>query len=227
MNGNEPYTILPFRFGKIDNIKLLTNDAGEFHFLGEKDFNYYTNHFIDKDSQLFNDLKSKQFLNDTDVSLPIELISTKLRSKKSFLNQFTSLHMMVITLRCNHNCRYCQALSEDELSHEYDMSIDNAKKIVEFIFQSPSKEIKIEFQGGEPLLNWNTIVETVNYANELNKNYNKKLEFVICTNLTLIDAKKIDFILNNDIYEREELSKADEVQSGEVLTPVIWRRWAF
>ena len=199
MNNNVPYVNLPFRFKTFKDKILITNDACEYHFLEKFQFSEYISYALNKESDLYQDLKSKQFLADDDLSLPIELISTKLRTKKSFLNNFTSLHMMVITLRCNHNCRYCQASSESDSSHAFDMTPEVAKKIVDCIMMSPSKELKIEFQGGEPLLNWKTIVETVNYAKELNKTKNKKVTFVICTNLTLIDDEKIDYIKENGI----------------------------
>jgi His-Xaa-Ser system radical SAM maturase HxsB len=200
MKNKVPYFILPFRFGNFKDKILLTNDACEYHFLEKNNFFDYINYLLNNQSDLYQDLKSKQFLTDSDLTLPVELISTKLRTKKSFLNNFTSLHMMVITLRCNHNCTYCQASSESDSSSNFDMTPQTAKAVVDCVLLSPSNEIKIEFQGGEPLLNWGTIVETVNYAKELNKKYNKKLEFVICTNLTLIDNAKIEFIKKNEIF---------------------------
>ncbi len=46
------------------------------------------------------------------------------------------------------------------------------------IFQSPSNNIKIEYQGGEPLLNWEIIKQSVLYAEFLNKFAKKK--FRVC-----------------------------------------------
>jgi sulfatase maturation enzyme AslB (radical SAM superfamily) len=107
--------------------------------------------------------------------------------------------MMVITLRCNHKCSYCQVTSELAEAYKYDMSPGTAKRIVDYIFCSPSSNIKIEFQGGEPLLNWKTIIATVNHAETLNKTHKKSLEFVICTNLTLLDEEKLYFINDHNV----------------------------
>jgi len=144
-------------------------------------------------------LKSKHFLTDTDVEQPIKLLATKYRTKKGFLRDFTSLHMMVITLRCNQKCNYCQVSSESTDAHKFDMSETTAKKVIETIFKSPSQNIKIEFQGGEPLINWKTIEHTVNYAEKLNKFQSRNLQFVICTNLISIDEKKLEFIKEHKI----------------------------
>jgi His-Xaa-Ser system radical SAM maturase HxsB len=46
--------------------------------------------------------------------------------------------------------------------------------------------IKIEFQGGEPLLNWEVVKHIIEYAEKLNRIASKYLEFVLCTNLTLV-----------------------------------------
>ena len=70
------------------------------------------------------------------------------------------------------------------------MDIDTSRKIVDFIFNSPNENIKIEFQGGEPLLNWDVIQAVVEYANEKNIISKKNLSFVICTNLTLMATNK-------------------------------------
>lgn len=101
--------------------------------------------------------------------------------------------MMVITLRCNQSCRYCQVSSAGENSYEYDMPPVIARKVVDVIFKSPSKHLKIEFQGGEPTLNWETLVKTVKYANKLNEKFKKNLEIIVCTNLTAITPEKLDF----------------------------------
>ena len=46
----------------------------------------------------------------------------------------------------------------------FDMDKETAKKVVEFIFQSPSKQITIEFQGGEPLLNFEIVKFVVDFG---------------------------------------------------------------
>jgi len=194
------YLLFPFTFKLFDNSSvLMVNDAGEYQFIDLSDFEQLMSYSLSDNTFIYQDLKSKQFIADSNLELPIEMLSVKYRSRKSFLSNFTSLHMMVITLRCNHRCEYCQVSSESPEAYKYDMPPETAKKIVDSIFCSPSNYIKIEFQGGEPLLNWKTIETTINYSKELNKIYQKKLEFVICTNLTLIDNEKIDFINEHNV----------------------------
>jgi sulfatase maturation enzyme AslB (radical SAM superfamily) len=104
--------------------------------------------------------------------------------------------MFVVTLRCNQKCSYCHASSVDDVATTlFDMDSATAKRCVECVFMSPAQNIKIEFQGGEPLLNFEVIRTIVEYAEELNADYKKKVEFVICTNLTIINVYRYSIYL--------------------------------
>ncbi|MEO0250229.1 MAG: His-Xaa-Ser system radical SAM maturase HxsB, partial [candidate division WOR-3 bacterium] len=96
-------------------------------------------------------------------------------------------------------CDYCQALSAPPESEGLSMSRDTARAVVDVIFQTPSPAIKIEFQGGEPLLNWAAVREVVEYSERVNRGYRKHLEFVLCTNLTLLDHEKLSFLRDHRV----------------------------
>ena len=199
MINKKEHQLLPFFFKKLDNDSyLITNESGEYQFLSNNEFEQFTNASVENE-HLLNDLKSKNFVAYDDIELSLNMLSTKFRTRKSFLRHFTSLHMMVITLRCNHQCRYCQLSSHDKSAYQTDMSIETAAKILEHIFCTPSKTIKIEFQGGEPLLNWETIAYTILHAEKLNETHKKFLDFVICTNLTLIKDWQLEFFKTHKV----------------------------
>lgn len=80
------------------------------------------------------------------------------------------------------------------------MSPETAQRAVELVFESPSPHIKIEFQGGEPLLNFPVIEQVVLEAKRLNDHYRKDLSFVIATNLALLDDEILNFCSRQDIY---------------------------
>ena len=195
-----PYTVLPFRFKRFRGGKLiLINEVGQFEFVDSMTFEKYINYELDTKSSAFLDLKGKHFATDSDVAPIVELLATKYRTRKAFLKNSTALHMMVVTVRCNHCCRYCHASSEHPETAGWDMTPTVAKKVVDMIFRTPSPRIKIEFQGGEPLLNWESVKETVTYAEYVNKKAKKALEFVLCTNLTLMDEEMLPFIKDHGI----------------------------
>ena len=195
MSNPNAYQLLPFRFIRLDDRKyLVVNEAGEHLFLTREQFNDYVGYSLSPTSTAFLDLKSKHFLTDTELAPVIEMLAVKYRTKKAFLYGFTSLHMVVPTLRCNSNCIYCQVSKKDPTALGFDMDRRTAQRTVDMIFASPSSDIKIEFQGGEPLLNFGILKYIVRRARKLNRRYKKHLTFVICTNLTLVTPRILRFL---------------------------------
>ena len=194
------YIILPFNFKYFDDDVLLVNQVGEHMFLSKEEFNNFINYNLETDSSAYRKLKSKQILTiESEKETTINMLAVKLRTRKAFISDFTSLHMIVITLRCNCLCKYCHASSVDFTSNDYDMTWNTVKKTIDMIFQTPSMDITIEYQGGEPLLNWEVLRQSVLYAEFLNKIAKKKLRFVICTNLMKISDEQIEFCKKHNI----------------------------
>lgn len=192
--------ILPFQFSRFDGDDyLLVNESGEYIFLDSVEFHNLVQGEIAPDSPSYFDLKSRHFLNTEHLPETLELISAKYRSRKRFISNFTSLHMMVITLRCCNDCTYCQVTAEGDDAQGFDMSPEVARRVIDYIFKSPATAIKIEFQGGEPTLNWETLKEAVLYAKEVNNKHNKHLDFVVCTNLVKVGEEHLRFFKDHGI----------------------------
>lgn len=194
------YHILPFQFKHMPNEEvLLVNECGDFIFLSHQAFDNFIRHQLhEKDPNFFN-LKSHLFLAQNELEVSLRKMAARYRTRKSFLRDFTTLHMMVITLRCNQRCEYCQVSCAEEDAQAYDMSINVARRVVDMIFSAPTANPKIEFQGGEPLLNWPVIKDVVIYAEQCAKKTGKKVEFVICTNLTVITKEQLFFCRDHHI----------------------------
>jgi His-Xaa-Ser system radical SAM maturase HxsB len=192
-SGTE-YRLLPFRFMRWhDGSVLLTNECGEYEFLPTDAFMAFAQHRLELVHPVFANLKAKHFLNDSESTLPLELLSTKVRTKRSVLEGFTRLHILVVTLRCDHTCPYCQVSRVTEDRVRFDMSLDTATRGVEWIFRSPAKELKIEFQGGEPTLNWPVVTHVVTTASARAEAENREVDYVIATNLSSIDDEMLRF----------------------------------
>src|SRR5690606_2202553 len=211
----ENYQILPFRFKRFnENEYFLSNDVGEFEFLENKDFKNFVSEKLDTDCDVFQNLKSKQFLTDAkNLESVTNMLATKFRTKKSILNDFTSLHMVVPTLRCNSDCIYCQVSKKDLTDKGFDMSKQTAKKIVKTIFESPSPVIKIEFQGGEPLTDFEMVQYIMEEAEWQNLFKKKHLEFVICTNLSLITPEMLKYLKKHKCYISTSLDGAKDLHN--------------
>lgn len=201
-----------FRFKEISTGEyLLTNDVGDFIFLSKDDFSTFTKGKIDKGTNLYKELSQKKFVNDdNDFSEFIE----RYREKHQHLFQKgTSLHIIVATLRCNHNCIYCQASSCGLNEKNKDLDMKTARQIVDTIFSSPNQEIAIEFQGGEPLLNWPVVKFIIGYANKKNKREKRKLRIALVSNFSLMDEKIADYLFKNKVSFCTSLDGPEELHN--------------
>jgi len=109
----------------------------------------------------------------------------------------SSLHIVTITLRCTNRCLYCYASPQPPNAKEYDMTKSTAKKVVDFVFQSPAQNIAIEFQGGEPLFNYPVIRYITEYSKKLNRKHKKKLCLSVVTNLALMRPDILRYLVGN------------------------------
>ncbi len=191
--GYEDVTLFPFTYRILPQGFLVVNQAGEYLLLSHEEFDKLLSGNKAQMGSLYYRLKGKHLVADGDAELSIEMLATKLRTRKGYLTSFTSLHMIVVTLRCNFYCDYCHASSADQDKPGLDMNWETAKNVVDTIFKSPSPVIKIEFQGGESLLNWDVVKEIVLYAEVVNRFAKRDLEFVLCTNLTLVTPEILSF----------------------------------
>lgn len=198
-----------FRFDKFGKNFLLTNDLGQYCFLSPEEFDDFSKGFFKKESPKLKELEEKFFIiNGNSSRKMVELY----KSKNTFLfSKGPSLHIIVLTLRCNHKCVYCQASSVSQECPDHDMDIDIAKKIVDFIFETPNKNTAIEFQGGEPTLNWPVLEFIVKYARELNRTAKRNLEFRLVTNFSAMDEDRMNFIFENSISMSTSLDGPKEV----------------
>lgn len=110
-----------------------------------------------------------------------------------------SLHILVVTLTCNHACVYCRVSPVSEKEKKTFMNLETAKKSIDMVFRSPNQNITIEFQGGEALLNWDVVKETILYAKKRNNKFKKDLKIAIVTNLSLMDEEKFNFLVKENV----------------------------
>ena len=194
------YKLLPFRFDRLNTNKiLLTNLVGEYLYLKESELDDLVNLKLEHSNPSFGMLRSKHFIYLSNEKSPHELLALKLRTKFSRLPSFTGLHIFVLTLRCDHSCPYCQVSRQTENKNAFDMSYETADKSIEYVFRSPSKAIKIEFQGGEPLLNFELLKYVVIKAKKINEEKQVNLQFVIATTMSLINDEILSFCKEHDI----------------------------
>lgn len=199
---NNQYFLLPFRFHRINSEKeIIVNEVGDYLILPTGTFEKIVRRKINKesDSELYGDLIANFFISEEIINPLIDVLATRYRTKKLFLNYFTGLHIFVISLRCEHTCHYCQVSRVTQNKDKYDMSIDNINKGIDIMFKSPNPHVTMEFQGGEALLAFDKIKYAVERAEEIAIEKGKTLTIVICTNLALINEEILYYCKEHNI----------------------------
>lgn len=183
-----------FRYKPFRNQYLLTNDSGRYAFLSRECFQQFIAGAMDPESEIWAMLQSRLFCSKESRETYLQEAIEPVRDNHAYLFSPTSLFIFAVTNQCNNRCVYCQA---DGCAAASRMSIDTADKAIDRIREAPSKNLTIEFQGGEPLLNWETIKYVVKTAKA--KLRGKKVNFTIVSNLSLLTEEMVDFIVENGI----------------------------
>jgi uncharacterized protein len=165
--------------------------------LPEKYYNSIKTHFsrIERTKNIKERLKKEIGLKDIEKSL-------------------ANLKNMIlgITQNCNLRCRYCSysGIYKYQRTHnQKSMVWPTAKKAVDLYFEKLNSKFRtdrtldrrLSFFGGEPLLEFDTILKTIRYTREKNQSLNKKLYFIfmISTNGMLLNQEYIKTIVKEDI----------------------------
>lgn len=185
-----------FNFKPFGDKVLLTNDLGRFMFLDQDEFEKLMTKKVPEDSSLCQDLEEKGFIYTGSKLSFIEKFYLPYQEAKNYAFQPTSLHIFVLTTYCNMNCIYCQASSPESIRH-YTMDKETARKAVDLALSSRNPYLTFEFQGGEPLLNFDTLKFIVEYAEE-NKS-GKQINYSVVTNLTCLTEEMADYFANKGI----------------------------
>lgn len=112
-----------------------------------------------------------------------------------------------LTSRCNQSCSYCytrcmrtggpeQTLTFDQLRRFADLVCSD--KRIRSTFTGP---VKVEFSGGEPLLEFDLVKKTIDYIRS------NKLDFqiAVATNGTLLTKERVDYFVRNNVDMRISL----------------------
>lgn len=185
-----------FNFREFNGDYLLTNDLGRYVFVSPKQFYELVTSSTVSDDTLLNKLKLNAFLYDSSVPAFTDMTQHLMRDAKAYVLSPTQLHIFVVTTACNLQCVYCQAQNGVDTLHAV-MDKTTAQKAVDIALQSPTNDLQFEFQGGEPLLNFEIIKYIVNYSNE--KRQNKRITFSVVSNLTLLTDEMLEFFISNNV----------------------------
>ena len=185
------WAVLPHNINKVKDHYVVASFLGNWVALNESEFRQLNR--LSPGIELFNKLKKGGLLIGKDG---MDSLVADYRKLHAGLFNDAGLHIAVLTEKCNFNCRYCQA---EKTLKKTDMSEEVAWKILGFLFSARNPFVRLEFQGGEPLLNWPTLEFFVIQGLKQNKFEKKQLMMSLVSNLSLLDKKKTEFLIKNKV----------------------------
>ena len=203
------YKLNYFNFKERKDNYLITNDMGKYAFLSKKDFNKLVQK-QELDTNIKQELIDKGFIYEKNEEIFASDMAMKVRRHKEYLLVPTSLHIFVVSKNCNFNCVYCQAGNLNQ-KEDYKMSKETAKKAVDIAIKSPSQYLTFEFQGGEPLTNFEVIKYIVEYSKSISNG--KFIEYNLVSNLSLLTNEMLEFFVENEVSICTSIDGNKELQN--------------
>ena len=102
---------------------------------------------------------------------------------------------------CNLGCTYCFASQGDYGAPRRFMSQETARESVDFLLQNSGDHptVTLVFFGGEPLMNFRLISDTVAYATRAGERVGKRVDFSMTTNATYLTPEIIHFLRDHRV----------------------------
>ncbi|MBN8918194.1 MAG: His-Xaa-Ser system radical SAM maturase HxsB [Rhizobiales bacterium] len=186
--------VWPLRFREMGNgCFIFADDAGG-HFRAPAPFlDRYAIGALNEDDRAFLLEGGHAYIRETDLSYIA--FAYRWAARQSVRRQLGYV-ILVPTLRCNLTCSYCQVSRAPERAQGFDWTEDTTEGILAFLDGLETDEIKIEFQGGEPLLRLDLLERVRAFC----RGRFRRSEFVICTNLQRLDESTWRFLDAPDTF---------------------------
>lgn len=124
---------------------------------------------------------------------------------------------LVVAQECNLACTYCYAAGGGFGQPERHMPEAIMRRGLARLLPLAGERLTLSFFGGEPLLNFTLLQETVRYASCLAAESGRGLSFALTTNGTLLDEAMLDFIERHIAYLAISLDGDAVANSGRVF----------
>lgn len=181
------------------NRVLLSNDLGDYAVLDRPTHASALAGRLDNTHPRYRDLEARSLLDDRPPGQRHDFEKAAYATRKAFALEGPSLHIFVVTLRCDHSCQYCQVSRAAVNAQGFDMSVEDATDAVARVFESPSDHLTIEFQGGEPALRFDRVREIVAMALARNVEAQKRLTFSMVSTLHHLTDADLEFCRDHGI----------------------------
>lgn len=214
--GDSDYRLLPFNVNYIDRLGtyVAVSVSGEYILLRDAELTALVRHQFTSHSPLFHDLIAKHFIYRPNEPPQVPQIAAQLRTKRAFAFSGPSLHIIVVSLRCDHSCQYCQVSRQSTASSGYDLGMHHLPNIIDRIFESSAPSLTVEFQGGEPLLAFERIAGAIGLIEARNRVEKRDIQYVVTTTTHLLTDEMLDFFADHNVYLSTSLDGPDWIHNA-------------
>lgn len=179
--------------------RLMTNDFGDYAILTAEEFALATGDPAALPSARRADLEARGLLSARAPESWSALERAAYHTRKAFALEGPSLHILVVTLRCDHSCQYCQVSRAAHDAVGFDMSEETVDRAVDLAFSSPAPALTIEFQGGEPALRFDLVRRAVERARAKAQEEGRTVGFAMVSTLHHLDEEALVFCRDHEI----------------------------
>ncbi|MBI4477142.1 MAG: quinohemoprotein amine dehydrogenase maturation protein, partial [Acidobacteria bacterium] len=129
-----------------------------------------------------------------------------------------STMVLNVTNQCNLSCTYCYEYGEDKIVDTANgrkpkfMSEEIARQSVELLLRESGRAAHLTFFGGETLLNFPVLKNTIAYGRQRAAEVGKSIDFSLTTNATLLRPDIIEFLAENRVGVTISIDGPREVQ---------------
>ncbi|MBZ9577950.1 radical SAM protein [Patescibacteria group bacterium] len=140
----------------------------------------------------------------------------QVKNDRDIERKITDVTLNIVN-NCNLRCRYCWNQSGAYggfFTGKQKMEEKVAFKAVNLLIKESkgAKDLVVDFYGGEPLLNFNLIRETVEYCRKIQKKKKINFRFLLATNGTLLTEERAKFLIENGVDIAVSLDGSKKIQ---------------
>lgn len=184
---------------KLNGKILVTTRHGSWDLLENEEYEFLRKRKLGENSSLFTRLENTGIIL---TEKNIQKVIKRFSQQYSFLSSEKMLCILSLNRTCNLNCTYCHAESVpfDVKNKDKKMARETMERVLEFLYSAPFQHIGIQFQGGEPLIQFEEIKYFLERLYSTAPKYKKIIDIVeIVTNLTMMNEDIAKYIIEKEI----------------------------
>ncbi|MFD9899694.1 His-Xaa-Ser system radical SAM maturase HxsB [Mesorhizobium sp. NPDC059054] len=186
--------VWPLKFRELADSRILfADDAGGFFKSDDNFLNRYAGDMLNDGDRSF--LTEGGHSSDDELDLSWTSFAYRWSQRQSKPQQLNYV-ILVPTLRCNLACGYCQVSRAPEKARGFDWTDETLAAVLAFLGSIEGQNIKVEFQGGEPLLR----IDLLEIVRDFCRGKFARAQFVVCTNLQNLDERVWSFLDADDTF---------------------------